>query len=83
MCPSPASFSPIASSLHLVRFRDTLYASLPTLSSNASYDPTSIAIGAGATLYTAVRGEAPVTEAAAEETDGSAFFPTSTEEPRG
>ncbi|KAK4706107.1 protein TIF31, partial [Phenoliferia sp. Uapishka_3] len=61
------SFSPLATSLHLLRFRDTLFGSLPSQSANASYDPASIGISSGATLYTSVRGAAPAGDVAAPE----------------
>ncbi|KAL8280766.1 hypothetical protein RQP46_006770 [Phenoliferia psychrophenolica] len=61
------SYSPLATSLHLLRFRDTLFGSLPNQNANASYDPTSLAINSGSTLYTTVRGGSPAGEAAAEE----------------
>lgn len=44
-------------SIHLLRLRDSLYLSLPALSPSASYDPSSVSIGTGTTIYSAVRGE--------------------------
>ena len=59
---------------HLLRVRDTLSASLSTLPSSGTYDPTSLAIGAGSTVYATVRGEpseeALAAQAAKEEEEG-------------
>jgi hypothetical protein len=57
-------------SLHLIRLRDTLYLNLPAVSNRASYDPTSIAIGSGSTVYASVRGDTPVVEVVEESADG-------------
>ena len=63
-----ASFSHLAMSLHLLRLRDTLYSTLPALKST-TYDPASVAVGAGSTLYSAVRGESEDPEAAARQAE--------------
>ncbi|KAM0748930.1 hypothetical protein T439DRAFT_303695 [Meredithblackwellia eburnea MCA 4105] len=59
------SFSPLAINTHVLRFRDTLFGTLPSLSTNVTYDPSTISISSGATLYPTIRGstatEAPVT----------------------
>lgn len=55
-------------SLHLLRLRDTLYSTLPALNSS-TYDPTSVAVAAGSTLYSAVRGESEDPEAAARQAE--------------
>ena len=70
-----ASYSPLATSLHLLRFRDTLFSSLPNQSANASYDPASLAISSGATLYTAIRGDSPEA-ATSEEAEGASSILT-------
>jgi len=44
-------------SIHLLRLRDTLYSSLPSSSPTASYDPSSISIGTGTSIYGTVRGD--------------------------
>jgi hypothetical protein len=51
-----ASFSPIAMSQHLLRLRDNIYSNVSTIGTNATYDPSSVAISAGATLYASIRG---------------------------
>lgn len=43
--------------MHILRVRDTLYSSVPYVAASIGYDPTSIAIGAGSTLYGSVRGD--------------------------
>ncbi len=53
-------------SIHLLRLRDTLYSSLPSSSPTASYDPASISIGTGTTIYSTVRGDQPELAAAVE-----------------
>lgn len=43
---------------HLLKVRDVLFANLPTLASTpCTYDPTSMAIAPGVSLYSKVRGE--------------------------
>lgn len=55
-------------SLHLLRIRDTLYTSLPALVSGAVYDPNSLHVSAGGSLYLDVRGkEVPEGEAGSVE----------------
>ncbi|GAA5933681.1 hypothetical protein JCM1841_005504 [Sporobolomyces salmonicolor] len=52
------AFSPITMHHHLLKVRDVLFSNLPTLAATTStYDPTTLAIGAGASLYSSVRGE--------------------------
>lgn len=60
---------------HLIRVRDTLFANLSTLPSTGTYDPTSLSIAGGTTIYAAVRGEpseeALAAQAAKEEEEGT------------
>ena len=45
---------------HLLKVRDVLFSNLPTLASTAcTYDPTSVAIAPGMSLFSKVRGEQP------------------------
>ncbi|SGY95264.1 BQ5605_C036g11483 [Microbotryum silenes-dioicae] len=55
----PTPYTALAMNTHLLRLRNILFSDLTQLSSNASYDPTSLAIGAGQTIYRDVRGQAP------------------------
>ncbi|KAI5475665.1 eukaryotic translation initiation factor 3 subunit CLU1/TIF31 [Pseudohyphozyma bogoriensis] len=80
----PTSFAPLSISLHLLRVRDTLYSSLSLLSDSVSYDPSSIAIGAGASLYVDVCGKPDVAasvEVEAEDVKGKKGKTTKKEEP--
>jgi len=47
---------------HVLKVRDVLFSNLPTLASTTcTYDPTSLAIAPGISLYSKVRGEQPAT----------------------
>ncbi|GAA5956329.1 hypothetical protein JCM3765_005630 [Sporobolomyces pararoseus] len=52
------TFSPLTMHQHLLKVRDVLFSNLPTLASTpCTYDPTSIAIAPGMSLFSKVRGE--------------------------
>ncbi|GAA5923672.1 translation initiation factor 3 subunit CLU1 [Sporobolomyces koalae] len=52
------AFTPLAMHQHLLKVRDVLFSNLPTLASTpCTYDPTSLAIAPGVSLYQKVRGE--------------------------
>jgi len=47
---------------HVLKVRDVLFSNLPTLASTTcTYDPTSLAIAPGISLYSKVRGEQSAT----------------------
>ncbi|GAA6025906.1 hypothetical protein JCM11491_003623 [Sporobolomyces phaffii] len=61
------AFSPLAMHQHILKVRDVLFSNLPTLASSpCTYDPTSMSIAPGISLFSKVRGEqAPTVEASA------------------
>ncbi|GAA5840578.1 hypothetical protein JCM3766R1_000700 [Sporobolomyces carnicolor] len=67
------AFSPLAMHQHLIKVRDVLFSNLPTLASTAcTYDPTSMAIAPGVSLYSKVRGEQASVAEPANASDESA-----------
>lgn len=50
---------------HIIRVRDTLFSNLANVAAANTYDPSSVAVGAGQTVYSIVRGE-PSEEAQAQ-----------------
>lgn len=49
----------MAASQHIIRLRDTLYSLVPTAPPASAYDPSSLAVQAGISLYTKVRAQVP------------------------
>lgn len=63
-------------SLHLLRLRESLYSNLPALTTGSVYDPTSLAISPGGSVYLDVRGKKPIVEEVEAENaeDGMSCF---------
>lgn len=70
--PLLASYSPLAMSTHLLRVRDTLFSNLAGIASSATYDPTSLSISAGSTIFQQIRGELPEEPVVVEESEEGA-----------
>ncbi|KAK4057736.1 Intracellular distribution of mitochondria [Microbotryomycetes sp. JL221] len=66
----PTAFSALAMNQHLIRVRDTLSSQLASLPSHGSYDPSSVAIAGGSTVFATVRGEATGEPKPEDEVDG-------------
>ncbi|KAK4046395.1 Intracellular distribution of mitochondria [Microbotryomycetes sp. JL201] len=52
----PTAFSALAMNQHVIRVRDTLSSQLVTLPAHGTYDPSSLAIASGSTVFSQVRG---------------------------
>lgn len=69
---------------HLLKLRDVLFSSLPPFASTLStYDPTTFAIGAGATLYASVAASAAAATESASSSSPAAPAPEQPAEEKG
>ncbi|GAA6061986.1 hypothetical protein JCM10212_004264 [Sporobolomyces blumeae] len=72
------AFTPLSMHQHLLKVRDVLFSNLPTLAATSmTYDPTSLAIAPGTSLYASVRGEQASAAAPAQAEDQEEDKPAS------